>query len=46
MTSPVFFGSSTARTEIGNIISYVSMVGMDVDTAFTTAINNCNRAGQ
>ena len=46
MTSPVFFGSSTARTEIGNIISYVSMVGMPVDTAFTTAINNCNRAGQ
>lgn len=44
MTSPVFIGSSTARTEIGNVIKYVVNQGMDIDRAFETAIRSCVNA--
>lgn len=41
MTSPVFIGSSTARTQIGSILQYVLNQNMSVDAAFTTAYNTC-----
>ncbi len=44
MTSPVFIGSSTARTEVGNIIKYVVNQNMSIDDAFKTAINECVKA--
>ena len=44
ITSPVFIGSSTARNEIGNIISYIYSSNYTVDQAFKIAIDNCNNA--
>ena len=44
ITSPVFIGSSTARNEIGNIISYIYSSNFSVDNAFKQAIDNCNNA--
>ena len=44
ITSPVFIGSSTARNEIGNIISYIYSSHYSVDRAFEIAIDNCNNA--
>lgn len=41
MTSPVFVGSSTARTEIGSILKYIINQNLSVDTAFATAYNKC-----
>ena len=41
MTSPVFIGSSTARDEIGDIISKVYSSGMTIDDAFDEAYDNC-----
>lgn len=37
MTSPVFKGSGTARTEIGKILTYVCNSGYDIDEAFEYA---------
>ena len=45
MTSPVFIGSSTARDEIGDIISHV-YAGWNIDEAFDTAIDNCITAAK
>ena len=44
ITSPVFIGSSTARDEIGNIISYIYSSHFSVDKAFQTALDNCYNA--
>jgi hypothetical protein len=41
MTSPVFIGSSTARTEIGSIISYTKENNGDISKAIKTAYQNC-----
>lgn len=41
MTSPVFIGSSTARTEIGKIITYAKEQGGKVTEAIKKAFNNC-----
>ncbi|MBQ6730419.1 MAG: extracellular solute-binding protein [Bacilli bacterium] len=46
MTSPVFIGSSTARDEIGNIISYIYSSNNSVDEAFDTAISHCYTAAK
>ena len=46
MTSPVFIGSSTARDEIGNIISYVYSSNNTIDQAFDTAISHCYTAAK
>ena len=46
MTSPVFVGSSTARDEIGSIISYVINSNNSVDEAFSTAISHCYTAAK
>ena len=40
-TSPAFVGSSTARTQVGNIITQVFQGKSDVNTAFTDAIAAC-----
>jgi multiple sugar transport system substrate-binding protein len=44
MTSPVFIGSSTARTEIGKILSNIINAGLSVDNAFAGAFNTCVNA--
>ena len=44
ITSPVFIGSSTARDEIGKIISYIYSSHYSVDKAFSTALDNCYNA--
>ena len=44
ITSPVFIGSSTARKEIGSIISYMYSSKMSADKAFETALDNCVNA--
>jgi len=44
MTSAVFVGSSTARTEIGKIIQNIVGSGMSVDVAFSTAYNTSRAA--
>lgn len=44
MTSEVFVGSSTARTEIGKIIQNIYSSNMSVDDAFLAAYNTCVRA--
>lgn len=41
MTSPVFIGSSKARTEIGKIISYTKEKKGNVTEAIKTIFNNC-----
>lgn len=41
MTSPVFIGSSTARTEIGKIISYTKENNGNVTEAIKNAFRNC-----
>ncbi len=41
MTSPVFIGSSAARTEIGNIIKYAKEKGGKVNDAIKQAYTNC-----
>lgn len=41
MTSPVFIGSSTARTQIGKLISYAKENGGDVSKAIQKAWENC-----
>ena len=41
MTSSVFVGSGTARTEIGNVITYVVRSGYSVDEAVLAAYNAC-----
>ena len=41
MTSPVFVGSGTARTEIGNTIAYVVNNHMSIAQAINTAYNIC-----
>ena len=46
MTSPVFIGSSTARDEIGNIISYIYSSNNTVDQAFDTALSHCYTAAK
>ena len=46
ITSPVFIGSSTAREEIGNIISYVYASDYTVKKAFEKAISKCNNAAK
>ena len=44
MTSSVFVGSSTARTEIGNVLAYVVNNNMSVDQAIDTAYRNTLKA--
>ena len=44
ITSPVFIGSSTARDEIGNIISYIYSSKFTIDKAFEKAMDNCYNA--
>lgn len=39
-TSPVFIGSSAARTEIGNILKYVDQKNGDIDQAIQEVYNN------
>ncbi len=41
MTSPVFIGSSTARTQIGKLISFTKENGGNVSKAIETAWTNC-----
>ncbi len=41
MTSPVFIGSSAARTQIGKLISYTKENGGDVNKAIEKAWSNC-----
>lgn len=43
MTSPVFVGSSLARTVIGEITANVVNSGLSVENAFTEAYNRCIR---
>ena len=46
MTSPVFIGSSTAREEIGGIISSVYSSNKTIDEAFDLAISHCYTAAK
>lgn len=39
-TSPVFIGSSVARTEIGNILTYVAQKEGDIDQAIYEVYHN------
>ena len=41
ITSPVFIGSSTARNEIGDIISKVFLSNYSIDQAFSKAMDKC-----
>ncbi len=43
--SPVFEGSSNARTEVGKILSLIIQNGMTVDAAFKQAYDSCVTAG-
>lgn len=44
ITSPVFVGSSTARTQIGLIIQSITNSGYSVEEAFLGAYNTCVRS--
>ena len=46
MTSPVFIGSSTARTEIGMIINYIYASKYSTDAAFSKAYDACVTAAK
>ena len=46
MTSPVFVGSGTARTQIGKLVTYVLKNKYSVEKAFTTAINQCTQVAR
>jgi hypothetical protein len=39
--SPVFVGSSTARTAVGEILANIVQNGLSVDGAFTAAVSEC-----
>ena len=40
-TSPAFVGSSTARTQVGNVLYYVMRGEKTVDVALNDAYRNC-----
>lgn len=40
-TSPAFIGSSTARTQVGNVINYCLTGEKTPEQALSTAVNNC-----
>lgn len=46
MTSPVFLGSSKARSEIGNLTTYIVNQNLSIDDAFTAAFNACKSAAE
>jgi hypothetical protein len=44
LTSPVFIGSGTARTEIGKLVSYTKEEKGNVEAAILKAYSNCVQA--